>query len=710
MSVCTPLRNNRVQHPTQHHMSLLSLPLFNDHLCTHRHPSSHPPPPSTHSLKAQATLIELLEDSGLPPVCATAITADTAHEPVGALLAEAVKEQRERRNAPEKDWESDMEERTTPLTPVEQLLAQQTTERLKELSDDMEGGSIDHWFDREDQDEDTPGGFTVSLEDVLAAKEMKKKQQQQQQNRGDGQVGATEETQTAMQKHPQKPPSSVVDNVIVQTIPPVDDGTAAHTNGGHAHTNGVHSSTNGHSNGASHSNGTSHITRNGNKNGHQPAATLDNSSSLNTKAGDNSISDDSSSLVIEADAAELEDTRSNSPVSDATAAPPLDVESTTIPHEEEEEDVSRTQGQQQEEDVSKTQGQQEEKGQPLAWSSTYSEVNPEEAERLWAQYKVVDENDSSVKADLAAAAGLQGVHIISRSADENNMEENDVEDNDDMEDNDDVEENDVKENEREENDVLLSSSRAHNGQPSNVPPSAAAAVKPPKAPPTPPPPASSLDQEVQKKGEDAEAWLLDTIAGGEAASFDEMTDKLSDMGEAARQRGAAMQARMANEEEEEEEEATTSGVSLKESDGGVTKDDDKEEDDRDEDDMQGRQGLSNTYAASQPGAKDPFDFGFRCVVHTYGHGIERGVNYMPFTHNAHNKHSKDTTFDGVPEHPLEAFRDATWRALDAGISPEALMSVMEEAIRGGSPVMRYRAWDPSGAHVDDAPPPVMQVG
>lgn len=67
------------------------------------------------------------------------------------------------------------------------------------------------------------------------------------------------------------------------------------------------------------------------------------------------------------------------------------------------------------------------------------------------------------------------------------------------------------------------------------------------------------------------------------------------------------------------------------------------------------------------------------------------------------------TKEDVPEDPLEVFKEAACVALDAGMSLNDLMAVVEEAARGGAPVMRYRAWSPDGSMVDAPPPPVVQV-
>lgn len=126
---------------------------------------------ASRSLKAQATLIELLEDGGLPPICATAVEAGTANELVGTLLAEAVREQRGRKPvSSNSDWRASSLPKDAALDPVEDLLRQQTTERLKEMADDVAAGSIDHWF----EDEEAPEGFTVSLDDVLEARARKR--------------------------------------------------------------------------------------------------------------------------------------------------------------------------------------------------------------------------------------------------------------------------------------------------------------------------------------------------------------------------------------------------------------------------------------------------------------------------------------------------------------------------------------------------------
>lgn len=103
-------------------------------------------------------------------------------------------------------------------------------------------------------------------------------------------------------------------------------------------------------------------------------------------------------------------------------------------------------------------------------------------------------------------------------------------------------------------------------------------------------------------------------------------------------------------------------------------------------------------ATDRPGARDPFDFGFRCGCGINSHTLVQ----------VHHCSAETTTQRSTPENPLDAFREAASLALDAGMSVDDMMAVVEEAARGGAPVMRYRAWSPDGSMVD-APPPTMQV-
>jgi hypothetical protein len=95
------------------------------------HPTPAPPPCS---IKTQATLLELLEESGLPPICATMALEQDAQARLGQLLAEAVKEQRSRKN-PRDMWEASgrMVGERQGLDPVEEVVGRQAAQRMVEV-------------------------------------------------------------------------------------------------------------------------------------------------------------------------------------------------------------------------------------------------------------------------------------------------------------------------------------------------------------------------------------------------------------------------------------------------------------------------------------------------------------------------------------------------------------------------------------------------
>lgn len=87
------------------------------------------------SIKAQATIMELLEESGLPALCATMVLQQDAQARLGQLLAEAVKEQRSRSNPKQQLWEGSRRvvDSKAGLDPVEQVVGRQAAQRLVEV-------------------------------------------------------------------------------------------------------------------------------------------------------------------------------------------------------------------------------------------------------------------------------------------------------------------------------------------------------------------------------------------------------------------------------------------------------------------------------------------------------------------------------------------------------------------------------------------------
>ncbi len=86
--------------------------------------------------------MELMEESGLPALCATMVLQQDARARLGQLLAEAVKEQRSRRNPKQQLWEGSRRvvDSKQGLEPVEQLVGRQAAQRLVEVGGGGGGG------------------------------------------------------------------------------------------------------------------------------------------------------------------------------------------------------------------------------------------------------------------------------------------------------------------------------------------------------------------------------------------------------------------------------------------------------------------------------------------------------------------------------------------------------------------------------------------
>ncbi|CAL8462278.1 g1809 [Coccomyxa elongata] len=109
-------------------------------------------------LAAQAALVELLEEAGLPPVCAALAVEDDADKQLGTVLAEAVQAQRTRRN-PHKDIWEELDRSAKELPDVEEYLKQ----RVQEIQQDIEAGNLENVIVRDNLDDE---GGEMTLADV----------------------------------------------------------------------------------------------------------------------------------------------------------------------------------------------------------------------------------------------------------------------------------------------------------------------------------------------------------------------------------------------------------------------------------------------------------------------------------------------------------------------------------------------------------------
>ncbi|BDA46139.1 hypothetical protein COCOBI_08-2310 [Coccomyxa sp. Obi] len=109
-------------------------------------------------LAAQAALVELLEEAGLPPVCAALAVEDDADKQLGKVLAEAVQAQRTRRN-PHKDIWEDLDRSAKELPDVEEYLKR----RVQEIQQDVEAGNLENVIVRDNMDDE---GGEMTLADV----------------------------------------------------------------------------------------------------------------------------------------------------------------------------------------------------------------------------------------------------------------------------------------------------------------------------------------------------------------------------------------------------------------------------------------------------------------------------------------------------------------------------------------------------------------
>ncbi|CAL5227845.1 g10877 [Coccomyxa viridis] len=104
-------------------------------------------------LAAQAALVELVEEQGLPPVCAALAVQEDADVLLGRVLAQAVQAQRTRRNPRKNIWEELDQQRIARDAPdISAILAQ----RAAEIQQDLDAGNLGDIYVRDDESEGSP--------------------------------------------------------------------------------------------------------------------------------------------------------------------------------------------------------------------------------------------------------------------------------------------------------------------------------------------------------------------------------------------------------------------------------------------------------------------------------------------------------------------------------------------------------------------------
>lgn len=94
------------------------------------------------SVRAVAAAVEVLEESGLPPLCVALADEQDAQRPLGQVLAEAVRDQRGRKNPTKQLWE-DSPRVSDTLPDLDGLIKQATTNRLRDIETAAKEGRLE---------------------------------------------------------------------------------------------------------------------------------------------------------------------------------------------------------------------------------------------------------------------------------------------------------------------------------------------------------------------------------------------------------------------------------------------------------------------------------------------------------------------------------------------------------------------------------------
>eukprot|EP00803_Ostreobium_quekettii_P004033 evm.model.scf_665.5 EVM.evm.TU.scf_665.5 scf_665:38896-43254(-) len=111
-------------------------------------------------VEAQAAVVELLEESGLPPVCVGVAAEETQDMLLGELLAEAVKMQRGRKNPDKQIWDTEGHV-SNRLPNLQDFLQNEIKERVSSISEALESGKL------ELEEDDGESVLQVPLGDII---------------------------------------------------------------------------------------------------------------------------------------------------------------------------------------------------------------------------------------------------------------------------------------------------------------------------------------------------------------------------------------------------------------------------------------------------------------------------------------------------------------------------------------------------------------
>ena len=90
-------------------------------------------------IESQAVVVEVIEESGLPPVCCTIASVETRNMKLGNLLADAIKLQRDRKNPEKNVWEI-KDKMVDDITDLPGYYADKITKRVKTVQDGLQSG------------------------------------------------------------------------------------------------------------------------------------------------------------------------------------------------------------------------------------------------------------------------------------------------------------------------------------------------------------------------------------------------------------------------------------------------------------------------------------------------------------------------------------------------------------------------------------------
>lgn len=100
------------------------------------------------ALQSQAAMLEVIEESGLPPVCVSIASEETRNMKLGEVLADSIRLQRDRKNPEKQLWET--EERVVDdATDLKGFYTEKLKERLEKVRNGLESGTAELEEDEE---------------------------------------------------------------------------------------------------------------------------------------------------------------------------------------------------------------------------------------------------------------------------------------------------------------------------------------------------------------------------------------------------------------------------------------------------------------------------------------------------------------------------------------------------------------------------------